>query len=216
MSSEPNFWMTSYPNQYFVYNDLSPKDTSYGMNVSGFGTTAGTPIIVWPWQGGRQNELWTYNSNGQLLPGSAQSTMAIGLGSALDGEQGYNVVLVPQNGQDTSQQWFLQNDDLINKSNQGVLALASSEISDTPALVCVPKGSSYAHGYHWTMIPAAGTGPLPDWKFIQIQLPEANANFGINIPDNEQSFFHSSGSVALARRTGERALGSAGKWNDYQ
>lgn len=188
MSSEPNFWITSYPNQYFIYNDLSPENTSYGMNVSGYGTSEGTPIVAWPWQGGLQNELWTYNENGQILPGSAGS-MVIGLGGALQGEQGYNVVLVPQNGEDVSQQWFLQDGHLINKNNQWVLALASSEISATPALVCVPEGSSYAYGYHWTMIPATDTGPLPDWKYIQTQLPEANDNFGINISEDQEAYF---------------------------
>ena len=191
VDSSSGFWQATYGGQSFIYNQLSPPRTSFGMNVDAWGTSTGTPIIVWPWQGGYQNELWSFDDDdGHLIPGSCDGSMVAGLGDPLDDETGNSVVLVPMDtsGQDATQQWYPTSKGFLqNKSNQAIIGLAPGDIGTGPSLVCVPEGSGYATGFAWTQIPAIDVGEPQQWYFIQTALPEAEANFGLNIKgaDNE-------------------------------
>jgi hypothetical protein len=191
VSGDSDFWQSSYAGQSFFYSELSPSGTSFGMNVAGSGGSSGTSIIVWPWGGGAQNELWSLDDDGHLIPGNCQGQMVAGLGEPLDGETGNYVVLVPMDssGRDITQLWYpTASGFLQNKSNQSIIGVAPDDITTGPALVCVPEGSSYASGFTWTQIPAVDVGEQQQWYFIQTALPESDVNFGLNIQGAVSSY----------------------------
>jgi hypothetical protein len=47
------------PQLYFLESALSTKDNALGLNVWYASSKPGTAIVLYPWQGGAANELWS-------------------------------------------------------------------------------------------------------------------------------------------------------------
>jgi hypothetical protein len=101
-SQEPISWTES----YFIWSALNGNSgsTCYGLNVSGASDSAGAQIILYPWQGGQANELWSYK-NDQFIT-NLNSNLVLGIGDPVQGlPEGSNYIVLVENTGDPSQYW---------------------------------------------------------------------------------------------------------------
>jgi hypothetical protein len=100
-------WQTAFNGINFIYNHSnSTPGKPVGLNVKWASTNAGQSIIIYPWGGGASNELWTIDNAGHMFPANCGGSMVAGFGAPLNGQEGYNIVLVNYNKNDTSQNWY--------------------------------------------------------------------------------------------------------------
>jgi len=90
---------------YFIWSALNGTSgsTCYGLNVEGANGTAGAQIILYPWQGGQANELWSYESD-QFVT-NLNSNLVLGIGDPVQGLPGSNYIVLVENTGDASQYW---------------------------------------------------------------------------------------------------------------
>ena len=101
-SQSPITWTES----YFIWSALNGDSgaTCYGLNVADASGTLGAQIILYPWQGGQANELWSYESD-QFVT-NLSSNLVLGIGGAVPGlPEGCNYIVLVEKGTDGSEYW---------------------------------------------------------------------------------------------------------------
>jgi hypothetical protein len=95
----------SWTESYFIWSALNGTSgfTCYGLNVEGANGTAGAQIVLYPWQGGQANELWSYESD-QFVT-NLNSNLVLGIGDPVQGLPGSNYIVLVENTGDASQYW---------------------------------------------------------------------------------------------------------------
>jgi hypothetical protein len=101
-SQNPISWTES----YFIWSALNGDSgaTCYGLNVADASGTVGAQIILYPWQGGQANELWSCESD-QFVT-NLSSNLVLGIGGAVPGlPEGCNYIVLVEKGTDGSEYW---------------------------------------------------------------------------------------------------------------
>jgi len=147
---------------FFIWSALSSNTVgSYGLNVDGYNSSPGTPIILYPWTGGRANELWTLDSDNHLISGLG-SDLVIGIDSS------NAIVLCTLSTGDSSQQWILSNGMLQNQQNSMVInAVGDSESGYTLTLINVPTTPSPNQIWQYADNLPMPVTYMPQWNRIQ-------------------------------------------------
>jgi hypothetical protein len=147
---------------FFIWSALSSNTAgSYGLNVDGYNSSPGTPIILYPWTGGRANELWTLDSDNHLITGLG-SDLVIGIDSS------NAIVLCTLSTGDPSQQWILSNGMLQNQQNNMVISAAGdSESGYTLTLIDLPTTPSPNQIWQYADNLPMPVTYMPQWNLFQ-------------------------------------------------
>jgi hypothetical protein len=143
-------------------------DGSYGLNVKGNIAEAGTQVILYPWCGGQDNELWTIDGQGHVVS-QLNNQLVIGLD---DSDPPY-LVLCPLTDGDPTQQWTIVDGALQNNSTQTVMTATTGQVSTGWNVVvnAAAEGATPDNQY-WQFAPyfSAPAAAVPQWNFIQSAL----------------------------------------------
>lgn len=143
-----------------------------GLNVEGFNSAPGTPIITWPWQGGAANELWAINDDGSIVSG---------LGSSL-----YLAPAPTGNGLIISNQpyyWTFSLDGPI--ANEAGAVVTEGTGQGAPVTLCPPQTGAATQS--WWAAPNVPAIPknFSAWRYITSILTDPDATtFVLNVKGN--------------------------------
>ncbi|KAK9235026.1 hypothetical protein V1525DRAFT_428116 [Lipomyces kononenkoae] len=154
-------------------------DGSYGLNVKDSVAEAGTQVIVYPWSGGRENELWTIDSEGHIIS-QLNDQLVIGL----DTSDPPQTVLCQLSDGDQTQQWTIVNGMLQNVSTQTVMTGSSGQPSTGWDVVLdVPSGSVTVDNQYWQFASYFSAPPaaVPQWTVIQSALSSGNKSLVLDL-----------------------------------
>ena len=183
MDSSSGCWQATYERDRSSSQPAQPSAHQFlGMNVDAWGTSTGTPIIVWPWQGGNSDELWTLDDDdGHLIPGSCDRSMVTAwvIRWTTTAIPSSSFRWTPAARTPRSSGIRPAKDSCRTKSNQAIIGLAPGDIGTGTSLVWFRKDFGYATGFAWTQIPAIDVGEPQQWYFIQTALPRGGSRFRI-------------------------------------
>ncbi|KAK9365154.1 hypothetical protein V1509DRAFT_414691 [Lipomyces kononenkoae] len=161
-------------------------DGSYGLNVKDFVAEAGTQVIVYPWSGGRDNELWTIDSEGHIIS-QLNDQLVIGL----DNSNPPQTVLCQLSAGDQTQQWTIVNGMLQNCSTQTVMTATSSGQPSTGWSVVLegPTGGVTPDNQYWQFASyfSASAAAVPQWTVIQSALSSGATSLVLDLQNDSTS-----------------------------
>ncbi|KAK9357546.1 hypothetical protein V1504DRAFT_464184 [Lipomyces starkeyi] len=168
------------------YSDgYSFGDGSYGLNVQGYVAEAGTHVILYPWCGGQDNELWTMDSEGHIVS-QLNDQLVIGL----DGSDPPYAVLCVLSDDDPTQQWTIMNGMLQNSSTKAVMT-ATTERSTGWNVVVVdgPPDGETPDNQYWQFAPyfSAPSAAIPQWSIIQSALSSDSTSLILDLQNGTAS-----------------------------
>ncbi|KAK9242233.1 hypothetical protein V1506DRAFT_548237 [Lipomyces tetrasporus] len=160
-------------------------DSSYGLNVRGYVAEVGTQVILYPWCGGQDNELWTMDSEGRIIS-QLNDQLVIGL----DNSDPPYTVLCQLSDDDPTQRWTIVNGMLQNSSNQAVMTATTDQLSTSwNVVVDAPSDGETPDNQYWQFAPYFSTPPaaVPQWNIIQSALSSDGKSLVLDLQNGSAS-----------------------------
>jgi hypothetical protein len=160
-------------------------DGSYGLNVKGAVAEAGTQVILYPWCGGQDNELWTMDSEGHIVS-QLNDQLVIGID---DSNPPYTVLCQLTDG-DPTQQWTVVNGALQNNSTQAVMTATTGQVLTGWNVVmgADPNGVT-PDNQCWQFAPyfATPAAAVPQWLVLQSALSSDTNSLVLDLQNGNAS-----------------------------
>ncbi|KAK9384319.1 hypothetical protein V1515DRAFT_618148 [Lipomyces mesembrius] len=169
----------------FIWSGTSNGGYSDGYLLGSYVAEARTQVILYPWCGGQDNELWTMDREGHIVS-QLSSQLVIGL----DGSDPPYAVLCELSDGDPTQQWTVVNGMLQNSSTKAVMT-ASGQLSTGWNVVVVdglPDGETPDNQY-WQFAPyfSAPSAAVPQWNIIQSALSSDGTSLVLDLENGTAS-----------------------------
>ncbi|KAK9489444.1 hypothetical protein V1508DRAFT_428033 [Lipomyces doorenjongii] len=168
------------------FDGYSLGSGSYGLNVKGYVAEAGTQVILYPWCGGRDNELWTMDSEGHIVS-QLNDQLVIGL----DSSDPPCAVLCELSDDDPTQQWTMVNGMIQNSSTKAAMTATTGQLSTGWNVVVVdgPPDGETPDNQYWQFAPffSAPSATVPQWSIIQSALSSDRTNLVLDLQNSTAS-----------------------------
>jgi hypothetical protein len=174
--------MASWTGYFYIESAASGAGACYGLSVQG-SPQPGASVVLWPWKGGQQNELWSIDDNGHITSALAGG-LVLGLGPA---EAGVTpIVLTAPSRTDPSQMWsFSAQGTIVNKADTGVVLAVSGGVGvEGASIVAAALEAGEVRSQVWSIAPIVPVGQVTRWCFVQSGLSQTGENacyYGLHV-----------------------------------
>jgi hypothetical protein len=158
---------------------------SYGLNVRGGVGEVGAQVLLYPWCGGQDNELWTVDDAGHIVS-QLNDQLVIGID---DSDPPYTVLCQLTEG-DPTQQWTVVNGALQNNSTQAVMTATTGQVSTGWNVVMDAVGGGVTpDNQSWQFAPyfAPPAAAVPQWVVLQSALSSDTNSLVLDLQNGNAS-----------------------------